>query len=178
MALASRGGESSPADRSWARAPPRVEANEDLVVTAIRSDTLEVRPPPIEEGEQHIAPFDRLLTEANGRFEVTDARCADGQHERLDVLTRVAGQQRLVELSRLILVTRLGVRRDKSQCDPAVSGLGPQRFEKFDRLFRLDVPVMRQSESSLREKRLWILLHRVARLEHGLVESLHGRQRK
>ena len=49
----------------WARPFARIEANEDVVVTAISSNTLEVRPPPVEDREQHVAPFDRHLTKAN-----------------------------------------------------------------------------------------------------------------
>jgi hypothetical protein len=56
----------------------RVEANEDVVVTAVSSNTLEVGPKPVEERKQHVAPFDCHFTEANSRFVVTEGRRADG----------------------------------------------------------------------------------------------------
>src|SRR4051812_28929525 len=96
----------------WPSASARVEANEEVIVTAISSNTLEVRPPPAEKREQHVAPFDRRLTKANSRFLVTNRRCADCQHERLNVLSRITVHQRRVEATRPILTTRPHVRRD------------------------------------------------------------------
>src|SRR3954452_24476720 len=72
------------------RTVARVEANEDVIVTAISSNTLEVRPPPVEEREQHVAPFDRNLTKANRRLVVNNCRCADRQYEGLDVFSGMA----------------------------------------------------------------------------------------
>src|SRR5690349_14179648 len=62
--------------------PSRVEAKEDVVVTTIRSDTLEVRPPPMKEGEQHVTPGDSFFTERNSSFVFTKCCRAHGQHER------------------------------------------------------------------------------------------------
>jgi hypothetical protein len=79
----------------------------------------------MEEGEQHIAPFDRCLTEANRSFVVTECRCADRQGERLDVLTPVERQQRLVKASRAILITRRHIRLDEPHRHPVVPRSGP-----------------------------------------------------
>jgi hypothetical protein len=49
----------------WPRTFARIETNEDVVVTAISANTLEVGPPPAEEREQHVALFDRRFTKAN-----------------------------------------------------------------------------------------------------------------
>lgn len=140
-------------ERLWARTFARVEANEDVVVTAISANTLKIRPPSVEEREQHVAPLDRRLTKANSRLVLTNCRCAEGQHERLDVLPRMAVHQRFVETSRPILTTRPHVRRDQSQRHPVVARVGPQRLENGDRLFMLAAPVIRACEFPLREKR-------------------------
>src|SRR4051794_25521156 len=153
----------------WPSASARVEAHEKVVVTAVTSNTPEVRPPPAEKREQQVAPFDRRLTKANSRLLVTNGRCADCQHERLDVLSRITVHQRRVEATRPILTTRPHVRRDESQRDPVVAGVGPQRLEHLDRFFMLAVPVIRECEFPLREERLRIVLHRVMPLHDGFV---------
>ena len=163
VAFTTKQGTASGSERLWAREFARVEANEDVVVTAIRSNTLEVRPPSVEEGEQHVASLDRRLTKANSRLVLTNCRCAQGQHERLDVLTRMALHQRFVEASRPILTTRPHVRRDQSQRHPVVAGVGPQRLENGDRLFMLAVPVIRAGEFPLREKRVRIMVAQVTK---------------
>src|SRR4029453_4224237 len=111
--------------RLWPRTFARVEANEDIVVPAISANRLEVRPPSVEEREQHVAPLDRRLTKANSRLVLTNCRRAEGQHERLDVLTRMTVDQRFVETSRPILTTHPHVRRDQSQRHPVVARAGP-----------------------------------------------------
>src|SRR4030095_5756279 len=121
-------------EQLWPRPFARIETNQDVVVTAISANTLEVGPPPAEEREQHVAPFDRRFTKANSRLVVTNRRCAEGQHERLDVLTPIAVDQRFVEASRPLLTTRAHVRRDQSQRHPVVARAGPQRLENGDRL--------------------------------------------
>ena len=98
---------------------------------------------------------------------LTNCCRAHGQHERLNVLTLVAGQEQLVEASRLIPTTGPRICRDKPNRRPVMARTGPQRFENGDRLFMLRVPVIREPKNPLREKRLRVLLHCVARLEHG-----------
>lgn len=156
----------------------RIEANEDVIVTAISANPLEVRPPPVEEREQHVASFDCHLTKANRGLVVTNCRCADGQYEGLHVFTGMAVHEGLVEASRLILTTRPHVRGDQSQRYPVVAGVGPQRLEDSDRLFMLAVLVIRACEFPLGEKRLRIVLHGVPPLDDGFVEPLHRRERQ